>query len=171
MTIRLVGRPLLARTLVAAVSIRGDQPEVTYRNNHDRVRLVVEAARASIVVHKTVREREVKAGSTVHYTITLRSPGTAAALDLHVCDRLPHDQVFAQVDGAAFVNGQACWTIRRLAPGTTKEFTVVAIVARSPTTHSSTNLVRVLGANVPARSATATVHVIGVPGQPGGGGG
>src|SRR5262249_39696702 len=112
--IRLAVRPRVARLLRVAVSIRADQSETTVRNNHAHVRLVVEAGAAAVAVQKTAHEREVKAGSTVHYTIVVRPTGNAAALVLHVCDRLPSDQVFANVDGAAFVNGQACWTIPRL---------------------------------------------------------
>jgi len=169
--IRLAVRPLIARPLLTAVSIRADQLETTVRNNRARIRLVVKAAVATVAVEKRAREHEVKAGSTVHYTIVVRPTGSAAALAVHVCDRLPSDQVFASVDGAAFVNGRACWTIPRLAPGTSIRYEIVAIVARSSTSHDSTNTVGVTGSNVTARGAAATVHVIGVPGKPGGAGG
>src|SRR5262249_42273749 len=140
-------------------------------NNQARAQLVVEAAAAALAGQKTAREHEVKAGSTVHYTIVVRPTGPAASLAMHVCDRLPSDQVFANVDGAAFANGQACWTIPRRARGTSRRYEVAAIVARSSTTHNSTNTLRVTGSNLTARNAAATVHVLAVPGKPGGAGG
>src|SRR5262249_55292579 len=104
-------------------------------NNQARAQLVVEAAAAALAVQKTAREHEVKAGSTVHYTIVVRPIGDAASLAVHVCDRLPSDQVFANVDGAAFADGQACWTIPRLARGTSRRYVVAAIVARPSPPH------------------------------------
>ena len=170
-TIRLVVRPLAALRLLGTVSIRADQRETTLVNNHAQVEILVAAARASVVVHKSALEHQVKGGSTVHYGIDVRPVGDAAALAVRVCDRLPSDQAYAAVDGAAYVNGEACWTISRLDPGTTRHYSISAIVDRSPTTHSSTNTVLVVGSNIAPRSAHASIRVLAVPGRPGGAGG
>ena len=113
----------------------------------------------------------MKGGSTVHYRIDVRPVGAVAALAVHVCDRLPSDQVYAAVDGAAYLNGQACWTIPRLDSATTRHFTISAIVDRSSTTHTSTNTVLVDGSNISPQSAHASIQVLAVPGRPGGAGG
>jgi uncharacterized repeat protein (TIGR01451 family) len=170
-TIQLTVRPLLARALVGTVSIRSNESESTYANNSNDVRITVAAAVASVTVLKTVREHKVTAGSRVHYTIAVTPLGTVAALGVRVCDRLPRDQVYAAVDGAAYVNGQACWTIARLAAGSTRRFTVTTIADRTSATHRSVNTVRVTGANFRTRSAAARLLVVGVRGRPGGAGG
>ena len=170
-TIRLLVRPLAALRLLGTVSIRADQRETTLVNNHAQVEILVAAARASVVVDKSALEHQVKGGSTVQYAIDVRPVGDAAALAVRVCDRLPSDQAYAAVDGAAYVNGEACWTISRLDPGSTRHYSISAIVDRSPTTHSSTNTVLVVGSNIAPRSAHASIRVLAVPGRPGGAGG
>ncbi len=167
-TIRFIARPLAALRLLATVSIRADQRETTLVNNHAHVEILVSAAGASVAVHKSALEHQVKGGSTVHYTIDVRPVGAVAALDVHVCDRLPSDQVYATVDGAAYINGEACWTIPRLDPGTTRHYTVSTIVDRSSITHDSTNAVVVTGSNISPASAHASIQVLAVPGRPGG---
>jgi hypothetical protein len=140
-------------------------------NNQAQVEILVAAAKTSVVVQKSALEHQVKGGSTVHYEIDVRPGEAVAALDVRVYDRLPSDQVFASVDGAAYVNGEACWTISRLDPGSTRHYSISAIVDRSPTTHSSTNTVLVVGSNIAPRSAHASIRVLAVPGRPGGAGG
>jgi uncharacterized repeat protein (TIGR01451 family) len=168
---RLVVSPLVARPLAATVSIRSDQTETTLANNSADARITVAVATAAVFVAKSAREQEVTGGATVHYTIVVHTLGEATALGVRVCDRLPADQVYTFVDGAAYVGGQACWTIARLPRGARRLFTVGAIADRTPRTHTSTNTVHVTGANIRPRSAAAEVRVIGVPGRPGGAGG
>jgi uncharacterized repeat protein (TIGR01451 family) len=169
--IDLVVKPLLPRPLVNTVSIGGIETDPRLANNKDAVAVRVLAARAVVVVTKRADRQRVRGGATVHYTIRVRSTGTTAALAVRVCDRLPSDQVYAAVDGAAYRNGEACWTISRLAPRAGRQFTVSAIVDLAAGSHRSTNTVRVVGANFPARLAAAGVNVIRVPGRPGGAGG
>ena len=167
-TIRFVVRPMAALRLISNVSIRADQRETTLVNNHAQVELLVTAAKSSVVVQKSALEHQVNGGSTVHYRIDVRPGGAVAALDVHVCDRLPSDQVYAAVDGAGYVNGEACWTIPRLDPGTTRHYDISTIADRSSTTHNSTNTVLVTGSNISPRSAHASVQVLATPGRPGG---
>jgi uncharacterized repeat protein (TIGR01451 family) len=167
-TIRFAVRPLRALRLLGTVSIRADQAETTLRNNHDQVAILVAAARAAVVVRKTAQEQRVTAGTAARYVIHVQAAGDVAALDVHVCDRLPSDQVYAGVDGASYVNGEACWTIPRLAPADIRSFAVSTTVARSSATHRSTNAVHVTGANIAPSGAQASVLVVGVPGRAGG---
>jgi uncharacterized repeat protein (TIGR01451 family) len=167
-TIDFVVTPLRALRLLGTVSIRADQAEITVRNNHAKVAILVAAAQASVVVRKTAQEGRVTAGTSAHYVIRVQAAGDVAALDLRVCDRLPDDQVYAGVDGAAYENGDACWTIARLAPGDVRSFAVSTTVDRSSTTHTSTNTVHVTGANIAPSIAQASIEVLGVPGRAGG---
>jgi uncharacterized repeat protein (TIGR01451 family) len=167
-SIHLEIRPLVAASLLAHVSIRANEPETTLQNNQSRVVLLVLSQRAAVTVRKTALERQVRAGGTVRYTIAVRLAGAATALGVRVCDRLPSDQAFATVDGASFSNGEACWVIPRLTPGTVHHFNISATVDDSSTTHHSTNTVIVTGANIDPKSASANVLVTGKPGRPGG---
>ncbi len=54
-------------------------------------------------------------GDRVQFTLTARSRARSTVSGVRVCDRLPEGLAFVSAPGARYRNGQACWTLRRLA--------------------------------------------------------
>jgi uncharacterized repeat protein (TIGR01451 family) len=66
----------------------------------------------------------VKPGQEYRYRITVTNTGKAAAIDVTVCDVPSRQLVFVSAPEAVYRNGRACWTIDRLAPGTSRSYVV-----------------------------------------------
>ena len=62
----------------------------------------------------------------IGYRITVRNVGGAAARRVRVCDHLGSGLAFVTRAGAELRNGQACWTVRKLARGKSRTFRVTA---------------------------------------------
>ena len=73
----------------------------------------------------TVDRKRVRPGGKVRGTIVVRNRGSGMAEDVLVCMPAPAHAAFVRAPGAAFRDGRACWTIKRLGPGASRRFHVV----------------------------------------------
>ena len=83
-----------------------------------------------VVVDKRAERRTVREGQVVDFVITVRNIGRTAATNVGVCDRLPEALLFVRAQGSRMVQGDACWVIRRLAPGQSRRIVVTVEAVR-----------------------------------------
>jgi uncharacterized repeat protein (TIGR01451 family) len=119
-------------------------------------------------IRKRADRRTVASAGVVGYRIVVRNTGDAGARDVRVCDRLGAGLAFVTTPGARMRNGQACWTVRRLARGKSRTFRVTARASSTESPRRATNRARVNGANVAPRAAQARVRVLPAQGPTGG---
>ncbi|HEY6416902.1 MAG TPA: putative Ig domain-containing protein, partial [Acidimicrobiales bacterium] len=86
--------------------------------------IVNTAPEPMVIVDKRPNKRTVRAGENVDFVITVRNAGRTPARNVRVCDRFPSGLLFVRAQGVRFQRGDACWTIRQLAPGRTWRVTV-----------------------------------------------
>jgi len=95
--------------------------------------------------------------------------GEIAATGVVVCDRLPGGMSFVKVGKAKLVEGNACWTIAKLRPNRSRQFTVVTRIDSGHGDGKLRNLAEVEAENAPDRGASAPVRVKSSgPGREGG---
>ena len=104
------------------------------------------------------------AGKDVAFTIRFRVPGTASALNVKVCDRLPDGMTYVAAPGARFEKGNACWTRAQVQPGTVLTFVVRARVDRDQPAGVLINRVVGTASNAPTVREQASVRVVRSPG-------
>ena len=113
----------------------------------------------TIAVVKGASKAAVVAGKDVAFTIRFRVPGTASALNVKVCDRLPDGMTYVAAPGARFEKGNACWTRARVQPGTVLTFVVRARVDRDQPAGVLINRVVGTASNAPTVREQASVRV------------
>jgi uncharacterized repeat protein (TIGR01451 family) len=74
-----------------------------------------------VTLHKRPDRRVVPPGATVAYTLTVRARGSGVARNVRVCDRLPARLSIVSRGGARVRGRLACWRIRRLRAGGSRE--------------------------------------------------
>jgi uncharacterized repeat protein (TIGR01451 family) len=116
-----------------------------------------------VLLKKTGSPRTVTAGHEVTYHLTATNPMTMAIHDVKVCDSLPAGLAYVSSNPKAKLsNGQACWTLKTLAAGKSKEITVLAR-ALPGAGGNLTNHAIATAKGMKAVTAHATVHVIPAP--------
>ena len=123
-----------------------------------------------LTLRKTASRSRAASGTTITFRITVRNRGTATALRVRVCDRLPSGLTFVSARGARLNGRQACWTIARLGARASRTLTLRArtdVVSRA---RRITNMATADGANTASTRARARVLIdpSGVAPQPGG---
>ncbi len=113
----------------------------------------------TIAVVKGASKAAVVAGKDVAFTIRFRVPGTASALNVKVCDRLPDGMTYVAAPGARFEKGNACWTRAQVQPGTVLTFVVRARVDRDQPAGVLINRVVGTASNAPTVREQASVRV------------
>jgi uncharacterized repeat protein (TIGR01451 family) len=113
----------------------------------------------TIAVVKGASKAVVVAGKDVAFTIRFRVPGTASALNVKVCDRLPDGMTYVAAPGARFEKGNACWTRAQVQPGTVLTFVVRARVDRDQPGGVLINRVVGTASNAPTVREQASVRV------------
>jgi uncharacterized repeat protein (TIGR01451 family) len=113
----------------------------------------------TIAVVKGASRATVTAGKDVAFTIRFRVPGTASALNVKVCDRLPDGMTYVAAPGARFEKGNACWTRAQVQPGTVLTFIVRARVDRDQPGGVLINRVVGTASNAPTVREQASVRV------------
>jgi uncharacterized repeat protein (TIGR01451 family) len=115
----------------------------------------VRPGRAVLSLRKRASSTRPKAGGLVTFTLTLRSLGPAAALNVRVCDRLPRGLSFVRAPGATFTKGQACWRYTELPKGAARTLRIVARAAALTRRTAVTNVATATATGQPARRASA----------------
>jgi uncharacterized repeat protein (TIGR01451 family) len=93
-----------------------EQPDPAAANNRDRASSPL-APRLKL--RKVVNARTAELGDTLRYTLRLRNGGPGAARNVVLCDRPGPGLMLRRASGGRVRRGMACWTIRRMARGST----------------------------------------------------
>jgi uncharacterized repeat protein (TIGR01451 family) len=124
--------------------------------------------KGNFTLSKKASRQVVPGGKKVGFTIKLRN-GAAALTDAKICDRLPDALVFAKAPGARYVNGEACWTKKFVAPHQVLKLHLVARAVKGYKSRRATNVATASAGNAKRRSAAATVRIKpAFAGKPGG---
>jgi uncharacterized repeat protein (TIGR01451 family) len=117
------------------------------------------AGKASFTLAKKASRAVVAGGKKVGFTITLHN-GATALTEAKVCDRLPAALVFVKAAGAAFVNGEACWSEHYVAPRKVLRLHLMARAVKGYTARKAKNVATAGAANAQGtRKASATVRI------------
>ena len=114
-----------AGTLRNSIVADAAQPDPAAANNRDRPSSTLAPA---LTVRKTVNARTAERGDTLTYTLRLRNGGPGTARNVVLCDRPGRGLMLRRAPGGRIRRGAACWTIRRLARGSSVRRRVVATV-------------------------------------------
>jgi uncharacterized repeat protein (TIGR01451 family) len=114
-----------ARTLRNSIVTNAAQPDPVAANDRDRARSSL-APRLSL--RKAVNARTAERGDTLAYTLRLRNGGPGTARNVVLCDRPGRGLRLRRAPGGRIRSGAACWTIRRMARGSSVRRRVVASV-------------------------------------------
>jgi len=151
-----------------AVSAQASNGESAPANNHAVKSVNAKAAPATYSLIKTASRKVVPGGKTVGFTIKLRN-GATALTNAKVCDRLPAALVFVKAAGARYVNGEACWTKKYVAPHKVLKLHLTARAVKGYKPRRARNVATASAANAARRSAAATVRIKpAFAGKPGG---
>jgi uncharacterized repeat protein (TIGR01451 family) len=114
-----------AGSLSNSIVTNAAQPDPVASNNRDRSSSAL-APRLSL--RKAVNARTAERGDTLTYTLRLRNSGPGTVRNVVLCDRPGRGLMLRRAPGGRIRRGAACWTIRRLARGSTVRRRVVASV-------------------------------------------
>lgn len=112
-------RPGSAVNTVTVLPALGTESERTARTT---VRVLGGAA---LRIRKVANRRSVRVGDIVRFRIRVTSLGPEPARGVRVCDRLPRAFLLASAPGGRG-HRVVCWTLRGLAPGKSRTFTIRA---------------------------------------------
>lgn len=129
-----------------------------------------------LTIKKVATVTSVKAGKSVKWRITVRNIGTAAAVNVKVCDVLRDTASFPtttvtytigtskKVARMTIAAGKGCITIPRLATGKAAVVTVTTTVPKTTRKKSVRNTATAAAVSVATVTSTASVKVVGVAG-------
>ncbi len=153
-----VRRLRLGRVTVTG-NVTAAETETTLANNVDRASVRIRMGRAVVRFTKRAVTATAQSGDPVGFTIAIRNTGSIPARGVVVCDRLPNGLTWERLGGARLRNGQACWTVRRLAGGRTARYHVITRATSVGRVRRVTNTAIVRGTNLARRAAGARVTV------------
>jgi large repetitive protein len=157
-----------AGTLENTASAQASNGEKAPANNHAVKSVKAKAGKAKYTLKKTAAKKVVEGGKKVGFTITLHN-GFAAMVNAKVCDRLPAALTFVKAPGARYVDGEACWTKKYVAPHKTLRLHVIARAVKSFKPRKVRNVAVSSADNAGDRSASAAVRIkAALAGKPGG---
>jgi uncharacterized repeat protein (TIGR01451 family) len=108
----------------------GTTPVDPPANNTDDADVTI-AKKPTLGLTKTANRRTIVAGQRVVYTIRVKNPSKGTMRNVKVCDDLPSGLVYVGSKSRAKLSkGQYCWTVKRLAAGKSKSFTLTARALR-----------------------------------------
>jgi uncharacterized repeat protein (TIGR01451 family) len=140
-SITCVGRRLHVVTLqdanakhVANVAVsRGTDPrgQVSAVSKQSKAVVPVVAPRLKLTKHAS--RRVASAGQNIVYTLRLTNTGNGTAARVIVCDSLPGGLIYVSASPRAHLStGRYCWTVRNLAPHTSRTLRITVNVAPTP---------------------------------------
>lgn len=164
-TIEIDVTPTTPGSLRNTANVAADQPNPSAGTpddaSVDAVGVTVKTRRGVLSVRKRAIRRNVTAGRTARFAITVQA-ARAPLAGVKVCDRLPAGLSLRSAPGAKLVRGQICWQVGYLRTGSAgrRTFTLVARVGRGARgTHRNT--VIATAKNAASRRARAAVRVRG----------
>jgi uncharacterized repeat protein (TIGR01451 family) len=134
------------------------------------------AGTPKLTIKKVATITTVKAGKSLKWRITVRNIGTAAAINVKVCDVLRDTSSFptttvtytigtsTKVARMRIAAGKGCITIPRLATGKAAVVTVTTTVPKTTRRKSVRNTATAAAVSVATVTSTASVKVIGIAG-------
>jgi uncharacterized repeat protein (TIGR01451 family) len=140
-------RPIIALCALAAVPALAG-PAVDARGAAPRLELTYRADRPT-----------VPPGGRVRFTATVRARGTGEARGVRVCVSLPPGLSAARTPAGERESARACFSIRRLAGGGSRSFSLLAIADRK-TGPRAVRSVATLEGYGPRRRAGAVVAIL-----------
>jgi uncharacterized repeat protein (TIGR01451 family) len=152
-------RRLLPGRVTVSGSVTAAETETTLANNIDRASVRIRLGRAVVRFTKRTGTATARSGDAVGFTIAIRNTGSVPARGVVVCDRLPSGLTWERLGGARLRDGQACWTVRRLAGGRTARYHIVTRTSSVTRVRRVTNTAIVRGTNLARRAAGARVTV------------
>ena len=167
-TVTLTVRPRATGAIANGARATSATPDPNAADNVAATTVRARYQRTRISLGKRADRATVSTGGVIAYRITVRNRGAADARNLRACDRLDPGLALVSRPGAKLRNGQACWTIRRLARGRSRTLRLTARALNASSGRFAANRVRVTGTNVDARTATARVRVRAGRNRPGG---
>jgi uncharacterized repeat protein (TIGR01451 family) len=154
-----------ATTMRNSIVADATQPDPAAANNRDRPSSTLAPA---LTVRKTVNARTADRGDALTYTLRLGNGGPGTANNVVLCDRPGRGLMLRRAPGGRIRRGAACWTIRRLARGSSVRRRVVASVASNSRPRlRNVATVRFDGVRVATASRTVRVLVGRPPGVTG----
>jgi uncharacterized repeat protein (TIGR01451 family) len=154
-----------AGTLRNSIVADAAQPDPASANNRDRPS---SALAPRLTVRKNVNARIAERGDTLTYTLQLRNGGPGTARNVVLCDRPGRGLMLRRAQGGRMRRGAACWTIRRLARGSSVRRRVVAsVTSNSRPRLRNVATVRFDGVRVASASQVVRVLVGRPPGVTG----
>jgi uncharacterized repeat protein (TIGR01451 family) len=112
---------------------------------------------------ETAQQKTVPDGAEVDYTLRVHNAGKGLLTHAIVCDPLPAGTTVVQSKGARVVNGELCWTIKRLAPGHELKLKLTLDMAASTLSGALVNHVTATADGVTRRRVSAVVTVVPGP--------
>jgi uncharacterized repeat protein (TIGR01451 family) len=167
-TVKLVVVPTKPGFLRNTASVTTDSTDVEPDDNRDVAGVRVMAPEADWTISKRASRRAARGGEAVRFGITVQARGRAIA-NARVCDPLPNGLVFVKAHAARFSNGQACWTLRYLAPGARRTLYIVARAERGFRVRHVRNVAVAEARNAGRRADGARVRIDPAFGGAGGG--
>jgi uncharacterized repeat protein (TIGR01451 family) len=150
-----------ARTLRNSIGADADQADPADANNRDRAR---SSLAPRLALRKTVNARVAQRGDTLTYTLRLRNRGPGTARNVVLCDRPGRGLMLRRAPSGRVRRGAACWTIRRMARGSSvRRRVVVSVASDSRPRLRNVATVRVQGTRAARASRAVRVRVIVVP--------
>jgi uncharacterized repeat protein (TIGR01451 family) len=107
----------------------GTPPVDPPANNTDTA--IVKIGKAAIGLTKTANRKTVRAGQRITYTLRVSNPSKETLRNVRVCDDLPSGLVYVSSKAKAKrTKGQYCWTVKSLAAGKSRSFTMTVRALR-----------------------------------------
>jgi uncharacterized repeat protein (TIGR01451 family) len=154
--VALVG-PTAAATTINTATVKSSTADPDMANNTATATAKVRFPILRLV--KTAEAKTVADGADVSYLLTVRNIGKGLATDVKVCDALPTGTTLVQATGAHLINGQACWTLKRVAAGQRVKLRIRLKMAASTLSGKVVNHATVRAAGTKTQRSKAAVEV------------
>jgi uncharacterized repeat protein (TIGR01451 family) len=167
-TLALTVRPgpaFAGETITNSASVSSPRPDPNQANQSDTSSFEVTSGKTRLKLDQTVNRKKARSGGKFAFGITVSNTSDTSAYDSVVCQRLPRALKIVRAPGAKIGPGRkACWTIGRLDPDRSRQFSVLTRGFSSRTT-SATAPVTLSGENVVDGRQSKTVRIV-VPRKP-----
>jgi uncharacterized repeat protein (TIGR01451 family) len=128
--IELSGRaPFREGCVTNPAGVSGNEIDTDPTNNNDVAETCTGARSPGLRLTKSTRRDVVRPGEVFAYRIVVRNTGDGPARQVRVCDEPSADLAIVRAPGAEQVSARrACWDVRRIGPGRSRVFAVIAQV-------------------------------------------
>jgi uncharacterized repeat protein (TIGR01451 family) len=167
-TLALTVRPgpaFAGETITNSASVSSPRPDPNQANQSDTSSFEVTSGKTRLKLDQKVNRKKARSGGKFAFGITVSNTSDTSAYDSVVCQKLPRALKIVRAPGAKIGPGRkACWTIGRLDPDRSRQFSILTRGFSSRTT-SATAPVTLSGENVVDGRQSKTVRIV-VPRRP-----